>query len=170
MKSEKYAKNARVLDMYYRLCQGKVINKAEAAGRYGVDERSIQRDIDDIRAFLDELNVSGGSDGRRIEYSRGDKGFYMTGNEERLLNNSEILAVSKILLESRAFTRKEIGSILNKLVEQCVPQRNQKVVSDLIANEKYHYVELSHPSRFCFRNTIFIFSPISRSESRRTAS
>ena len=51
---EKYAKNARTLDMYERLREGKSIRKCEEAQRFGVDERSIQRDIDDIRAFLDE--------------------------------------------------------------------------------------------------------------------
>jgi predicted DNA-binding transcriptional regulator YafY len=33
-------------------------------------------------------------------------------------------------------------NILDKLVEGCVPLKNMKLVSDLIANEKYHYVEL----------------------------
>ena len=44
---EKYAKNARTLDMYERLREGKSIRKCEEAQRFGVDERSIQRDIDD---------------------------------------------------------------------------------------------------------------------------
>lgn len=61
-----------------------------------------------------------------------------------MMTNSEILAVSKILLESRAFTKRELKTILDKLVEGCVPIKNMKLVSDLIANEKYHYVELNH--------------------------
>ena len=70
----------------------------------------------------------------------------MTGTDGSAMTNSEILAVSKILLESRAFSKKEMDSLLSKLVEGCVPLRNMKLVSDLIANEKYHYVELTHPS------------------------
>lgn len=54
--------------MYVRLCEGKTVNKAEEARRFGVDERSIQRDIDDIRAFLDEKSVDIG-DGREIIYN-----------------------------------------------------------------------------------------------------
>lgn len=140
----KRQKNSRTLDMYTRLCEGKVLNKAEEAQRFGVDERSIQRDIDDIRAFLEDKRVSDTSDARMIEYDRVKKGFVMNGSEGSAMTNSEILAVTKILLESRAFTRKEINSILNKLVEGCVPMKNMKLVSDLIANEKYHYVELHH--------------------------
>ena len=59
----------------------------------------------------------------------------MTGNDSRLMDNSEILAVSKILLESRAFSKREITSILDKLVLGCVPRKNMKLVSDLIAME-----------------------------------
>ena len=139
----KESKNYRTLDMYIRFCEGKVINKAEEARKFGVDERSIQRDIDDIRAFLEERNISVG-DTRQIEYDRAKKGFLMTGAESSMMTNSEILAVSKILLESRAFTKREMKVILDKLVEGCVPLKNMKLVSELIANEKYHYVELHH--------------------------
>ncbi|MBP3339310.1 MAG: WYL domain-containing protein [Lachnospiraceae bacterium] len=138
----KVAKNTRTLDMYVRLCEGKVINKQEESQKFGVDERSIQRDIDDIRAFLDEQRSFNSNDGREIVYDRTQKGFIMIGAEGSMMTNSEILAVSKILLESRAFTKRELKSILDKLVEGCVPQKNMKLVSDLIANEKYHYVEL----------------------------
>ena len=140
----KQSKNTRTLDMYARLCEGKVLNKAEEAERFGVDERSIQRDIDDIRAFLDERAVVNSSDTRAIEYDRKKKGFMMVGSEGSMMSNSEILAVSKILLESRAFNKKEISKILDKLISGCVPQKNMKLVSDLLANERFHYVELKH--------------------------
>lgn len=140
---ERESKNFRTLDIYVRLCEGKIINKNEEARRFNVDERSIQRDIDDIRAFLDERSISSG-DGRTIEYERSKKGFIMVGAEPSMMTNSEILAVTKILLESRAFTKRELKSILDKLVEGCVPLKNMKLVSDLISNEKYHYVELNH--------------------------
>lgn len=140
----KQAKNTRTLDMYVRLCEGKVINKTEESQRFSVDERSIQRDIDDIRAFLSECSTVNSSDNRTIEYDRTKKGFIMTGAEPSMMTNSEILAVSKILLESRAFTKRELKVILDKLVEGCVPLKNMKLVSELISNEKYHYVELNH--------------------------
>ena len=138
----KESKNYRTLSMYLKLCEGHTVNKREAAAKYGVDDRSIQRDIDDIRAFLDDHRMKG--DTRYIEYDRVKKGFVMTGNEAAMMTNSEILAVVKILLESRAFTKKEMSDILEKLVGGCVPLKNMQIVSELIANEKYHYVELRH--------------------------
>ena len=139
-------KNARTLDMYVRLCEGRIIRKKEEAQRFGVDERSIQRDIDDIRAFLFDRSSTGAGDARTIVYDRSKEGFVMEGQEASLMTNDEILAVSKILLESRAFTKKEIRTILDKLIAGCVPEKNIKLVSDLISNEEYHYVELRHKS------------------------
>lgn len=139
----KCSKNSRILDLYIRFCEGKTIYKREEAEKFGVDERSIQRDIDDIRAFLAERSISG-EEYQHIEYDYSKRGFVMTGVKRAVMSNSEILAVTKILLESRAFTKKELYSILDKLVSGCVPQKNIQLVSDLIANEKYHYVELRH--------------------------
>jgi hypothetical protein len=44
----------------------------------------------------------------------------MTGCEGTMMSNCEILAVSKILLESRAFTKAEIDTILSKMINGCV--------------------------------------------------
>lgn len=140
----KESKNQRTLDMYVRLCEGKVIDKKTESQNFGVDERSIQRDIDDIRAFLCDRSKSNGRDTREVVYDRTKKGFIMIDDGHSMMTNGEILAVSKILLESRAFTRRELKIILDKLVKGCVPLKNMKLVSDLIANEKYHYVELNH--------------------------
>lgn len=149
----KLSKNNRTLDLYTRLSKGKIIYKSEEAQKFGVDERSIQRDIDDIRSFLDYCAVTDSTDTRKIIYDRTKKGFIMTGSESTLMDNSEILAVSKILLESRAFTKKEITEILDKLVLGCVPQKNMELVSELIANEKHHYVELHHKS--CIKDKLW---------------
>lgn len=142
---KKRAKNSRILDLYVRLSEGRVINKKEKAGEFGVNERTIQRDLDDIRAFLAE-RANNGEDMRRVVYSRAKQGFQMDGAEGACMGNDEILAVSKILLESRAFTKKEINAALDKLIAGCVPCNNQKLVRDLLANERYHYVELHHSS------------------------
>lgn len=143
--SAHHSKNSRILDMYERLCAGKVLNKSEEALRFGIDERSVQRDIDDIRAYLSERSVSNGDD-RQVVYDRQRKGFLLSDYQSPLMTNSEILAVSKILLESRAFTKKDMSIILDKLISGCVPQKNMKLVSDLLANEKFHYVELTNPA------------------------
>ena len=64
------------------------------------------------------------------------------------LQNSEVLALCKILLDSRAYTKAEMVEMLDKLITCCVPKVNQKRVKDLISNEEFHYVELRHKTRF----------------------
>ena len=144
--SDKMDKAPRILDIYVRLCEGRVIHKKEEAEKFKVDERSIQRDIDEIRKYLSDRVVHSPGESRSIEYDREKKGFVMVGGKGSLMSNSEILAVSKILLESRAFTKEEMNDILDKLIAGCVPQKNMKLVSDLISNEKFHYVALRNHS------------------------
>jgi predicted DNA-binding transcriptional regulator YafY len=126
---------------------GSIINKSEEAQNYGVNERSIQRDIEDIRNYLDKSSTDTGIINTVI-YDRLNKGYRLEQIYEMKLSNSEILAICKILLDSRAFTKKEMIGIISRLVDCCVPKVNRKEVNDLIQNEEYHYIELQHRSEF----------------------
>lgn len=140
-------KIGRVLQIYTKLSEGYVVNKAEEAASYGVNERSIQRDIDDIRNFLDSDSERTGVLNQVI-YDRQVNGYRLETLYKLRLTNSEVLALCKILLDSRAFTKKQMEDILDKLITCCVPRSNQKLVRDLIGNEEYHYVEPRHKSDF----------------------
>lgn len=143
-------KTNRVLAIYTKLMNGAVVNKAEEAARFQVNERSIQRDIDDIRNFLEEtddpVNVY-----NTVIYDRSAKGYRLEYIYRMKLSNSEVLAICKILLDSRAFTKKEMIDILKRLIECCVPKSNQKLVSDLIRNEEFHYIEPRHKTKLMDR-------------------
>lgn len=138
---------SRVLQIYAKLSDGYVVNKAEEAARYGVNERSIQRDIDHIRIFLDEDSDRTGVV-NSIVYDRNAKGYRLETLYKIRLQNSEVLALCKILLDSRAFTKAEMVEMLDKLITCCVPKINQKRVKDLISNEEFHYVEPRHKTKF----------------------
>lgn len=140
-------KMERVLGIYTRLINGQIVNKAEEARKYKVNERSIQRDIDDIRNFL-ELEAENVGYINTITYDRSSNGYRMEQIYKLKLSNSEILALCKILLESRAFIKEEMEDMLNRLISCCVPRENQKVVKDMIGNEMFHYVEPRHKTRF----------------------
>lgn len=138
---------ARILGMYAKLMNGDVLNKMEEAKRYGVNERTIQRDFDDLREHLD--NQAGGTgDVGSVKYDRIAKGYRLEQPDRMSLSNSEVLAVCKILLDSRAFTKKEMVQMLDRLVACCAPKASQKVVMDLIKNEEFHYVEPRHKKVF----------------------
>lgn len=137
----------RVLGIYSKLMGGYIVNKAEEAQNYGVNERSIQRDIDDIRNFL-ETDVKHSGIINSVIYDRIEKGYKLEQVYQLKLTNGEILAICKILLDSRSLTKAEMSDVLSKLISCCVPKKNQKLVTDLISNEKYHYVEPRHKTEF----------------------
>ena len=137
----------RVLGIYTKLLGGYLVNKSEEALNYGVNERTIQRDIDDIRNFLESDMENTGILNSGV-YSRIEKGYRLEQIYQLKLTNGEILAICKILLDSRALRKEEMSDVLDKLISCCVPKKNQKLVKELISNEKFHYVEPRHRTKF----------------------
>jgi predicted DNA-binding transcriptional regulator YafY len=137
----------RVLEIYTTLMGGGLVRKSEKAQNYNVNERTIQRDIDDIRNFL-ESNVENTGIINSVIYDRIDKGYRLEQIYQLKLTNAEVLAICKILLDSRSLRKDEMTSILDKLILCCVPEKNQKLVRDLISNEEFHYVEPRHRKKF----------------------
>lgn len=133
-------KGQRLLGIYHRLSRGELISKEVLAREYGVTEKSVQRDIDDIRSYLAGDRDEGAAD---ICYDRQAKGYRLVEEESRCLTRKEILAMAKILLESRAFAKEELHTILDKLIEAC-PREGRKVVEDMIRNETFCYVPPRH--------------------------
>ncbi len=134
-------KGFRLLSIYERLNKGDVLSKAKLAEDFGVGAKTIQRDIDDLRAYLAERHMFDGETAIRYDRKRG--GYYLVRFEREWLTNEEVLAVSKILLESRAFRTDELDALLDKLLMQTAPA-DKHVVQSIIANERIHYVPLRH--------------------------
>ena len=100
-------KGQRFLGIFDRLSRGETISKEALAREYGVTEKSIQRDIDDIRSYLSAA-AGGPTD---IRYDWQEKGYRLVEEESGRLTRKEILAMAKILLESRAFAKEELHTI-----------------------------------------------------------
>lgn len=104
-------KSERLLQIYSRLVSGDVLPKKELAQQFHVTERSIQRDMESLRCFFAEQRLR-----QDIVYDKAAKGYRLESPACSLLNNSEILAVCKILLESRSMRKDEMLPILEKLI------------------------------------------------------
>lgn len=133
------AKSARLLVIYSRLVNGEVISKMELSEQYHVSDRSIQRDMESLRCFIANQSLP-----QDIIYDYKMRGYRLVNMLPKGLSNSEILAVCKILLESRSMRRDEMLPILDKLIDCAVPEESRHAVVELIANEKYHYIEPHH--------------------------
>lgn len=137
MKNSSIPKTDRVFYIYWELLKNKTLRKEELMHEFKVTKRTIQRDISALRCLLYEQHI-----GQDIVSDA--HGYHIQYQPKEMLSNSEILAVSKILLESRSMRKDEMLPILDKLIACCVPEQSQKVVSELIANEKHHYIEPHH--------------------------
>lgn len=133
----------RLLSMHSRLMEGKMLYKAEEAKRFGCSLRSIQRDIDDLRSFFFNQSEYGGI-AQELIYDKKLNAYRLEPPLRNILTNQEVFAVLKIMLESRSLSKQELYPILEKLIDCCIPRENKKMVTDLIGNEKLHYVEPKH--------------------------
>ncbi|MBN1065542.1 WYL domain-containing protein [Clostridium botulinum] len=141
MNEEKQGKINRVLSIYEKLIIGEIINKKQLTNLFNVNEKTIQRDIEDIRVYLsNNIESKGIVD---VKYRRDKKGYSLSKKEEFLLNKDDVLAVSKVLLESRAFNKEEMNHLIRAILNQIdIKQRNY--VKELIGNELLNFQPLKH--------------------------
>lgn len=105
-------KPLRILSLYERLSRGDLVRKQELADEFGVDP-----DIRDLRAYLSELD----STSRDVTFDRKKQGYLIERDCDNWLEETEVLALAKVLLESRAFTKEETKKLLDKLIMQSSP-------------------------------------------------
>ncbi|WP_218093466.1 helix-turn-helix transcriptional regulator [Paenibacillus solanacearum] len=134
-------KGFRLLRIYERLNKGELIYKAKLASEFGVSQKTIQRDIDDLRAYMVETHFTEAE--VSIKFDKTRNGYFLIRYEREWLTNEEVLALSKILLESRAFQKDELNSLINKLINQVVPN-DRKIIEDIIQKEYHNYTQLNH--------------------------
>ncbi len=137
----------RIMSLYTRLLKGNVISKDEESKRFNVNKKTIQRDIDDIRAYL----ANNFESNKELVYERKINAYRLTNINDENFTNSEIFTVCKILLESRALVNEEMMPIIDKLLRMCSPEKYKKRISELISNEKFHYLEPHHGQKFVER-------------------
>ena len=135
-------KNSRLLYLYEMLVHGEELQKKEAAARFGVNERSIQRDIDCLRNFFASQEPP-----QEILYNAKEQRYELTSAAESFLSCGELLAVCKILLDSRSMPKDEMEPILDKLLSRCASPQSRKLLGQILANERFYYVEPHHGKR-----------------------
>ncbi len=121
------AKSARLLMIYTQLVNGETLSRPQLAQKYSVSLRSIQRDIESLRCFLAEQNAP-----QEIIYGKKQGGYKLVFTAPHGLTNDEILAVCKILLESRSMHKDEMLPILDKLIDCAVPEAKRAEIREQI--------------------------------------
>lgn len=156
-------KSNRVLELYRAFLSGKVVKKHEMALLYNVNERSIQRDIDTIRAFFSEqLRESGMS--QSIEYDHNAHGYRLVTQNYEFLTRGELLSICKILVESRAYTKADLASIIDRLLCMSVSTTDSQALKKILKNELFHYIDPAHG----YFNADFLWEIVQAIDSKHT--
>ena len=134
-------KGFRLIYIYERLVKGEYLNRDNLAGFFNVTTKSIQRDISDLNNYLAEEYCKEVKS--CIKYNKQKGGYYLVKFERDWFTKEEALAISKIILESRAFSKKELKILLDKFAGQVAPT-DKKNFEKFIRNEEYHYIQLQH--------------------------
>lgn len=129
----------RILSIYQRLIDGEVLNKQQLALEFGVSDKSIQRDIENLKNYLGEQP----NGTKLIKYSRSLKGYVLEETKDSQFSRENILALIKVILGTRAFNQKELSYLINTCLRQTT-MINQKMIKELIGNEFFNYVPLQH--------------------------
>lgn len=143
MLNERIKKKSEAIIVIYKiLITGGVINKKQMSEKIGVSTKTIERYIDDINMTF-EAEEDLVSAGMRVEYDYERKGYALKYQEFKQITKKDVLAISKVLLESRGFTKKELDQLLFKLISNCC-YSDQVQVKDVIFSEKNSYIEPRH--------------------------
>ena len=140
------AKVNRILSIFEKLKDREGVNAQKAAQDFGVNEKTIKRDINDIIAYIDNRNYNNLS----IVYKRSEKAYFLIGSEDVTLDKKDILAICKILLESRAFCCEEMDHIINSVLHK-VSYEDKKFIKKIIGNELLKFTPLEHKEKLLDR-------------------
>lgn len=142
MKNEKAKKVNRILTIHSELLRNNIINKKDMAELFQVNQKTIQRDIDDMRAYF--YNNKQSEVFKEITYIRSEKGYRLNSNGN-ILTKEATLAIIKILLESRAFSREELKHLIEAVLSQ-VSKEQRNHIKEMVGNEHFNYVALESSS------------------------
>ena len=125
----------RLLTIFLRLRAGKKLSKARLSTEFGVDPKSIQRDISRLKGILEENpNL-----GLEIIFDTSDNTYRL----QEVFNKKDILIISKILLENRALNKSELNSLLEGLLS-LLSIEEKKEVNAIISSERLNYKSLTN--------------------------
>lgn len=137
----KEEKAFRLLRIYEALNKGVSLKKTTLTEQFGISEKTAQRDIEDLRTYLAEEHST--DTVAEIRYDRAKNEYRLIRSEREWLTSEEVLALCRILLESRAFVKEELEPMLDKLLRQIEPE-SRKFIQEMIKNERFNYVPLRH--------------------------
>lgn len=140
-------KKNRMLEIFYRAMKGENISVKSLADEYGVSAKSIYRDLGEIKNFLYENRELVGN--TELKYASNSKSYYL--EFDNFLLSKELIAIIKMMIGCRAFSKMEILDIISKL-KNFTSFNDRSMLEKLIMKEMYHYNEVNHDCKSVIDN------------------
>ncbi len=131
-------KAERILLVFCRLLKHEWLNKTNLALEFNTTERTIERDMQSIRAVLSEARSPA-----VLLWDRQKGSYILNHYQHRPLQSMEALTILKILLGSRALRLDEMEGLVQALCGLLSP-RDEMEFSRLLEEELDGYREPSH--------------------------
>lgn len=135
MKTDKIT---RMLIMYSMLIKGNRIHKSLFSMEHGINERSFDRDIQDIRLFLSD---SFSTD--ELVYDKAENVYYLTGQTKNSIDSNEAYVLAKVLLGSKILRRDEAEGIVESLIG-VVSNKETQILKSKLTKDVISYDDIKH--------------------------
>ena len=132
-------KQDRILEIFFRGLRGEDLSVAKLAAEYEVSEKSISRNIRDLKAFLADHRELVGNTELQYDYQAKCYRLYLEG----FLTNKELFALVEVMIGARAFSKIELLELVEKL-KRFTTLEDRPRLQELIRKEMYHYPEVKH--------------------------
>ena len=126
-------KNTRILMLYDALLNGYSVDKQMFSMEHGIDERSFDRDIKDIRNFLDESHSF-----EKLMFDKESNTYQLSGSRPKYLDRMEVTVISKILLESGLLRKDEMQGLLGTIMS-AVTHKDTMIIKEYLSNDLNEY-------------------------------
>lgn len=127
----------RLLTIFFRLQAGERLSKAQLSKKFGIDNRTVQRDMSILKNFLKDQHISN----TEIKFDTSDNTYRLIA--KTTFNKKDILVISKILLENHALNKSELNSLLEDLLS-LLSREEKKEIEAIIGSERFNYKSLTN--------------------------
>jgi len=115
------------------LLNGQHVDKASFSVEHSINERTFDRDIEDVRLFLSEIYSC-----NEVIFDKQSNSYYLTGDKPKYIDRMAAAIIAKILLCSDAFRSDEMEGLFHTILSTVTPH-DAKAISGYLQYDKRNY-------------------------------
>lgn len=131
-------KVSRILRLFHSLIQGQKLNKADFAKSNNISERSVDRDIEDIRYYLSEIHSNA-----EVLFNKSENAYYLSGWSNYKFSSIEVITILKVLIGSKVLRKDEMQGIMRSVRMMLDPTARRETVNS-VYSEVDNYISPIH--------------------------